>query len=86
MTTIVVTTEHIANGEPENSERCPIALAIRDALPDAGPVAVDGDQVAFTDCGDWFEVELPARSASSSGTLTPMGAASRSRSTWTTRR
>jgi hypothetical protein len=33
MTTINVTAEHIAAGERENCERCPVALAIRDAFP-----------------------------------------------------
>ena len=45
--------------DPDYEGRHREPRCLRDALPDAGPVAVDGNQVAFTDCGDWFEVELP---------------------------
>ena len=40
MTTINVTAEHIARGERENCERCPVALAIRDAFPDLAYIEV----------------------------------------------
>ena len=34
MTAINVTAEHIARGQRRDCEYCPVALAIRDALPD----------------------------------------------------
>ena len=45
MTTISVTREHIAKGKRRDCERCPVALAIRDALPDliytrVGPINI----------------------------------------------
>jgi hypothetical protein len=61
MTTIVVvTTEHIERGEPENCERCPVALAIMDALPAAGVPSVGPSEVAFRVADDmWTDVHLP---------------------------
>ena len=45
MTAISVTAGHIAKGKRRDCERCPVALAIRDALPDliyarVGPVNI----------------------------------------------
>ena len=42
MTTINITAEHIAKGFARDSGRCPVALAIRDAFPKAGNIAVTG--------------------------------------------
>jgi hypothetical protein len=48
MTTIVVvTTEHIAKGEAESCERCPVALAIADAFPDLAYVAVGPEEITM---------------------------------------
>jgi hypothetical protein len=60
MTTINVTAEHIARGEPENCERCPVALAIMDALPGAGVPEVGPSQVTFRVADDkWADIDLP---------------------------
>jgi hypothetical protein len=45
VTTINVTARHIAKGKRRDCERCPVALAIRDAFPDliyarVGPVNI----------------------------------------------
>jgi len=42
MTTITVTAQHIARGERYSWVCCPVALAIRDALPDVSVVRVRG--------------------------------------------
>ena len=60
MTTINVTAEHIERGEPENSEHCPVALAIMDALPQAGVPCVGSSEVTFRAADDrWVDVGLP---------------------------
>ena len=61
MTTIVVvTTEHIERGEPENCERCPVALAIMDALPAAGVPEVGPSQISFRVSDyQWADIGLP---------------------------
>lgn len=40
-----VTQDHIARGKRGNSESCPVALAIRELLPEGSYVAVDEDRI-----------------------------------------
>jgi hypothetical protein len=42
MTTVSVTAEHITKGFARDCERCPVALAIRDAFPAVAHVTVTG--------------------------------------------
>lgn len=44
--TIRVTQNHIDKGRPEDCGRCPVALAVLDALPDVRRVYVDGDIIS----------------------------------------
>lgn len=48
-TTINVTAEHIAQGVQAECTRCPIALAIGEALPDATYVSVNLRAIELTD-------------------------------------
>ena len=60
MTAINVTAGHIARGEPENCEACPVALAIMDALPSAGVPSVGPSEVTFRVAVDkWVDIDLP---------------------------
>jgi hypothetical protein len=47
MTAVSVTAEHIAEGARQDAERCAIALALRDALPDIEYIGVSGESVAL---------------------------------------
>jgi hypothetical protein len=52
MLKIQVTGEDIANGKPDDCESCPIALAMKRAIPDLDWIEVDGDaQWGTTDGG-----------------------------------
>ena len=58
--TVTVTQEHIDRGTPKVCARCPIALALLDAVPDTGAVSVMADTASFfTDDGVWFQFDLP---------------------------
>jgi hypothetical protein len=61
MTTINVTAEHIAKGEPGECAHCPVALAIRDALPDIAGVAVGPAEIGIQPApGEpWTELAPP---------------------------
>jgi hypothetical protein len=59
VTTISVTAAHIARGVRDDCENCPVALAIRDAIPDVKLVAVDGNRATFAGRYDWIDIELP---------------------------
>jgi hypothetical protein len=58
-TTVSVTAEHVAEGEILNCEKCPVALAILAAIPQA--------EKAYADCwtahvytpGAWYSADLP---------------------------
>lgn len=64
--TVSVTAEHIAEGEREQCETCPVALAVKDAFPGALLVSVNGwtIRICFRDrdvlvrladeAGDWI--------------------------------
>ena len=56
MTTINVTAEHIARGEPQDCRLCPVALALGDAFPEATYISVTGLYVRM----ETREHELPA--------------------------
>jgi hypothetical protein len=56
-----VTPLHIARGERKNCKRCPFALAIADALPDASCIFVDLDYAVWTLHGSIFKAEIPGR-------------------------
>jgi hypothetical protein len=45
--TVTVTAAHIARGTREDSGKCPVALAIRDAIPGCGAVAVDASDIGI---------------------------------------
>ena len=47
MTAVSVTAAHIAMGEPENCEGCPVVLAIRDAFPGLAYVAVGPEEITI---------------------------------------
>jgi hypothetical protein len=49
MTTVSVTREHIAAGQPECEWGCPIALAIIDAIPDIAAISVNGGDIGTAD-------------------------------------
>jgi hypothetical protein len=49
MTTINVTAEHIATGQPECEWGCPVALAILDAIPGIAAIAVNGGDIGTAD-------------------------------------
>ena len=61
MTTINVTTRHIAKGEPGECAHCPVALAIRDALPDIANVVVGPEEIGIQLAADgpWAELDSP---------------------------
>jgi len=59
VTTVSVTAAHIAEGLRDSCELCPVALAIREALPHAGAIYVDSRHVTFGRRGHWTEVDLP---------------------------
>ena len=48
MTTISVRAKHIAKGKRQDCERCPIALAILDAIPGIDGIAVGPDEIAIS--------------------------------------
>lgn len=54
-TVINVTAEDIAAGEQRECDFCPIALALRDAFPDARVISVSPDSVDL----DGIEIDLP---------------------------
>lgn len=59
-TVINVTAEHIAKGERQECTRCPIALAIESAIPEADYLAVYSTAAVFN-VGDVIaEIALPA--------------------------
>ena len=47
MTTITVTAEHIARGEREDCEGCPVALAIQEAFPDLSYSIVGPEEITM---------------------------------------
>jgi len=59
MTTITVTAEHIARGVADSCDHCPVALAIREALPHGPGLWVDSAHVTVGKPGHWTEVDLP---------------------------
>jgi hypothetical protein len=62
MTAINVTAEHIAKGEHDSCRFCPVALAMKEAFPDAELVAVDSAHVTMGGGprrGGWIELDLP---------------------------
>ncbi len=63
MTAISVTAEHIAKGEPENRERCPVALAIMDALPNATAIEVTGTLLSISHGEQFFTTRLPPKAS-----------------------
>ena len=42
-----ITQSHINLGQPKEADRCPIALALREAMPDATEIEVDGQYVTL---------------------------------------
>jgi hypothetical protein len=62
MTTINVTAGHIAKGEHDSCRFCPVALAMKEAFPDAELVAVDSARVIMGGGlrrRGWVELDLP---------------------------
>jgi hypothetical protein len=59
MTTITVTAEHIAKGVPESCRHCPVALAIKDALPGIELIAVDDTRVHLGGAACDVKIDLP---------------------------
>ena len=59
MTTITVTAQHIARGERYSWVCCPVALAIRDALPDVGVVMVRHECLILGDILHLVTLDLP---------------------------
>lgn len=59
MTIINVTAEHIAKGVRDSCSHCPVALAIREALPHGPGLWVDSAHVTVGKSGHWTEVGLP---------------------------
>ena len=59
MTTINVTAEHIAKGKRRDCQSCPVALAIRDALPDVGVVKVGSEGLVLGNIPHLVELDLP---------------------------
>lgn len=60
-TLVRVTADHIADGVPHNCEKCPIALAVTDALSLAGvPVEVDALEITAYRPGEVWSATMPA--------------------------
>lgn len=49
---VKVTTEDIRDGRPNSNSRCPMALAIKEAYPDAVHVTVTREYIRWTDQAD----------------------------------
>ena len=59
-TTLVrVTSEHIKHGEPDDCGKCPVALALLDAIPYATDVAVDHDELTVWVPGHMWQASTP---------------------------
>jgi hypothetical protein len=61
MTAINVTAEHIAKGQPGECAHCPVALAIRDALPDLAGAVVGPSEIGIQAelDGPWTDLDTP---------------------------
>ncbi len=44
---ITVTAEHIARGQLRDCSKCPVALALHDAIPHVSDIEVEADHVTF---------------------------------------
>jgi hypothetical protein len=58
-TTIDVTASDIANGKPDNSQCCPIALAFKRQFPEATRFSVTGTDVCVTNALRWVVASAP---------------------------
>lgn len=62
MTHVNVTQEHIDRGIPKSKCSCPIALALQEL--GCQTIAVDTDQISYTENSEWVYWRTPAKTAS----------------------